>query len=180
MPIEIPTFRGEWSGLWSEAKTQSPQISALARYAHDHTPAAETLWSTISATRGVPFPAGNTATLYDLMLTYDEHSGAGNTGWPQLNDRGKLEEQNRQYVGYMQQAKKETDFLLDQGMQLLAQPSRDEARSRCRRVTCGHCSFTTRFPGGEMISFQSTLRPIRSEDRGDSQGGQQSGNTLRC
>ncbi|HLE63748.1 MAG TPA: hypothetical protein VI750_11430, partial [Pyrinomonadaceae bacterium] len=124
---QIPTFRGEWSGLWSEAKTQSPQISALARYAHDHTPAAETLWSAISATRGIPFPAGNTATLYDLMLTYDEHSGAGNTGWPQLNDRGKLEEQNRQYVGYMQQAQKEADFLLDQGMQLLAQPSRDEA-----------------------------------------------------
>ena len=124
---KIPTFRGEWSGLWSEAKTQSPQISALARYAHDHTPAAETLWSAISATRGIPFPAGNTATLYDLMLTYDEHSGAGNTGWPQLNDRGKLEEQNRQYVGYMQQAKKEAEFLLDQGMQVLAQPSRDEA-----------------------------------------------------
>jgi hypothetical protein len=25
---QIPTFRGEWSGLWSEAKTQSPKISA--------------------------------------------------------------------------------------------------------------------------------------------------------
>ena len=123
---QIPTFRGEWSGLWSEAKTMSPQISALARYAHDHTPAAETLWSAISATRGIPFPAGNTATLYDLMLTYDEHSGAGNTGWPQLNDRGKLEEQNRQYVDYMQKAKTEADYLLDEGMRLLAQPSRDE------------------------------------------------------
>jgi hypothetical protein len=122
----IPTFRGEWSGLWSEAKTMSPQISALARYAHNHTPAAETLWSIISATRGIPFPAGNTATLYDLMLTYDEHSGAGNTGWPQLNDRAKLEEQNRQYVGYMQKARTEVDFLLDEGLHLLAQPSRGE------------------------------------------------------
>jgi Glycosyl hydrolases family 38 N-terminal domain len=123
---QIPTYRGEWSGLWSEAKTSSPQISALARYAHDHTPAAETLWSAISATRGIPFPAGNTATLYDLMFTYDEHSGAGNTGWPQLNDRDKLDEQNRQYVGYMQRAKKEADILLNQGMQLLAQPARRE------------------------------------------------------
>lgn len=120
----IPTFRGEWSGLWSEAKTMSPQISALARYAHNHTPAAETLWSIISATRGIPFPAGNTATLYDLMLTYDEHSGAGNTGWPQLNDRAKLEEQNRQYVGYMEKAKTEVDYLFDEGLRLLAQPSR--------------------------------------------------------
>ena len=124
---QIPTFRGEWSGLWSEAKTQSPQISALARYAHDHTPAAETLWSAISATRGIPFPTGNIATLYDLMFTYDEHSGAGNTGWPGLNDRDKLDEQNQQYVSYMQRAKKEDDFVLDQGAQLLAQPTREEA-----------------------------------------------------
>ena len=122
----IPTFRGEWAGLWSEAKTMSPQISALARYVHNYTPAAETLWSVISTTRGIPFPAGNTATLYDLMLTYDEHSGAGNTGWPQLNDRGKLEEQNRQYVGYMEQAKTEVDHLFDEGVRLLAQPSRGE------------------------------------------------------
>jgi alpha-mannosidase len=123
---EIPTFRGEWSGLWSEAKTQSPQISALARYAHDHTPAAETLWSIISSTRGIPFPVGNMTGLYDLMLTYDEHSGAGNTGWPQLNERGKLDEQNKQYVGYMQRARAETDFMLDQGMRVLAEPERDD------------------------------------------------------
>lgn len=122
----IPTVRGEWSGLWSEAKTMSPQISAQARYVHNHTPAAETLWSIISATRGIPFPAGNTATLYDLMLTYDEHSGAGNTGWPQLNEREKLEEQNRQYVGYMQKARKEVDYLFDEGLRLLAQPARGE------------------------------------------------------
>jgi hypothetical protein len=123
----IPTFRGEWSGLWSEAKTMSPQISALARYVHNQTPAAETLWSIISTTRGIPFPAGNTATLYDLMLTYDEHSGAGNTGWPQLNDRAKLEEQNRQYVGYMEKAQREVDYLFDEGLRLLAQPSRGES-----------------------------------------------------
>jgi hypothetical protein len=52
---QISTYRGEWSGLWSEAKTQSPRISALARYAHDHTPAAETLWSAVSMTRKIPF-----------------------------------------------------------------------------------------------------------------------------
>ena len=28
---QIPTYKGEWSGLWSEAKTQSPRISAMAR-----------------------------------------------------------------------------------------------------------------------------------------------------
>jgi hypothetical protein len=124
---QIPTFRGEWSGLWSESKTQSPQISALARYSHDHMPVAETLWSAIAMTRGIPFPVGNASTLYDLMFTYDEHSGAGNTGWPQLNERRKLEEQNREYVNYMQQATDEVNTLLDRGMKVVAQPARDEA-----------------------------------------------------
>lgn len=121
---EISTYRGEWSGLWSEAKTQSPRISALARYAHDHTPAAETLWSGISMTRDIPAPVGNFASVYDLMLTYDEHSGAGNTGWPQLNSRAPLEEQNREYVRYMSDAKTEVDQLLKQGIDIIAQPSR--------------------------------------------------------
>ncbi|MGB7070306.1 MAG: hypothetical protein WBD22_12495 [Pyrinomonadaceae bacterium] len=120
----IPVHRGEWSGLWSEAKTQSPRVSALARYAHDHLPAAESLWSAIAMTRRIPAPVGNFSTVYDLMLTYDEHSGAGNNGWPQLNSRTPLEEQNRQYVDYMQSAKAETDLLLKQGIDVLAQSSR--------------------------------------------------------
>ncbi len=127
---QIPTFRGEWSGLWSEAKTQSPKISALARYAHDHTPAIETLWSAISMTRNIPFPVGNMTSIYDLMFTYDEHSGAGNNGWIQLNSRQPLEEQNRQYVRYMNTATGEIDFLLDQGLGVLAQPSRYDASVR--------------------------------------------------
>ena len=121
---QLPTFKGEWSGLWSESKTQSPQISALARYAHDHAPASETLWSGIAMTRRIPFPTGNFASVYDRMLTYDEHSGAGNTGWIQLNERRLLEEQNRQYVNFMQEANGELDFLLKQGIDALAQSSR--------------------------------------------------------
>src|SRR4029079_11531106 len=120
---QIPTYRGEWSGLWSEAKTQSPRISALARYTHDHTPAAESLWSAIAITKKIPFPVGNAAQLYDLMFTYDEHSGAGNTGWPQLNSAEPLAEQNRQYVGFMSKAKNEVDRLLDEGLSIIAQPS---------------------------------------------------------
>jgi hypothetical protein len=123
---QIPTFRGEWSGLWSEAKTQSPAISALARYAHDHTPAAEALWSGIAMRRNIPYPVGNFSSLYDLMFTYDEHSGAGNNGWVQLNSREPLEEQNRQYVRDMKLAEKEVDQMLGQGIGLLAQPSRYE------------------------------------------------------
>ncbi|MEW5978298.1 MAG: glycosyl hydrolase-related protein [Acidobacteriota bacterium] len=116
----IPTYRGEWSGLWSDAKTHSPQISALARRAHNRTLAAESLWSAITLRYGIPFPVGNIATLFDLMFTYDEHSGAGNSGWPQLNTRANLEEQNRQYVRDMKRSRSETDYLLESGMALLA------------------------------------------------------------
>lgn len=126
----LPTHRGEWSGLWSEAKTQSPRISALARYAHDHTPATETLWSAIAMTRRIPYPVGNFTSVYDLMLTYDEHSGAGNNGWIQLNSREPLEEQNRQYVRYMNAATEEIDGLLRQGLSVMAQPSRYDAQLR--------------------------------------------------
>ncbi len=121
---ELPTYSGEWSGLWSEAKTQSPKISALARFAHDHSPAAESLWSAISMTRSIPAPVGNFASIYDHIFTYDEHSGAGNNGWPQLNSREPLAEQNRQYVGYMKSAKSEIDELFGEGIEVLTQPTR--------------------------------------------------------
>ena len=121
---QIPTYKGEWSGLWSEAKTQSPLLSARGREAHDRAPASETLWSAISMTRKIPFPTGNETNIYDRMFTYDEHSGAGNTGWVQLNDREPLEEQNRQYVNFLNNAKGELDQLFDQGLKILAQPSR--------------------------------------------------------
>jgi hypothetical protein len=64
------------------------------------------------------------SSLYDWMFTYDEHSGAGNTGWIQLNDRGLLEEQNRQYVRYLTQAQQEVQNLFSRGLALAAQPSR--------------------------------------------------------
>lgn len=127
---QLETHRGEWSGLWSEAKTQSPQISALARYSHDHAPAAETLWSGLAMTRNIPYPVGNFLSVYDLILTYDEHSGAGNNGWIQLNGHEPLEEQNRQYVQYMNRSTSELDFMFGQGMKFIAQPSRYEAQIR--------------------------------------------------
>lgn len=127
---QLETHRGEWSGLWSESKTQSPQISALARYTHDHTPAAEMLWSGIALTRNYPYPVGNFNSIYDLIFTYDEHSGAGNNGWVQLNRREPLEEQNRQYVRYMNRSTRELDFMLKQGIEVIAQPSRYDSQIR--------------------------------------------------
>ena len=123
---QIPTYHGEWSGLWSEAKTMSPLFSAEARYGHDHAPAVETLWSFISMTRGIPFPTGNSSVIYDRLFTYDEHSGAGNTGWPQLNERAKLLEQNQEYSNYLKEARHEVDELFETGIEIAAQPRANE------------------------------------------------------
>lgn len=123
---QIPTFKGEWSGLWSESKTQSPQISASARYVHDHAPAAETMWSALSMSRKFTVPVGNVASIFELMLTYDEHSGAGNNGWPQLNSRKPLEDQNLQYVDFMKRAVSETDLLINDGLKAMSQANRHE------------------------------------------------------
>ena len=125
---QIPTFKGEWSGLWSEAKTASPRISAMARYTHDHAPAAETLWSAIAMTRKLPVPVGNLSEAFDLMFTYDEHSGAGNTGWPQLNSSEPLRQQNREYVDITSRAKQETEQLIATGINAVAEPTRWETQ----------------------------------------------------
>ena len=71
-------------------------------------------------TRSVPFPVGNFSEIYDLMFTYDEHSGAGNTGWPQLNSKQPLHDQNREYVEFTSKAKGETDKMLKQGVGVIA------------------------------------------------------------
>ncbi len=60
-------------------------------------------------TRQISFPVGNETNIYDRMFTYDEHSGAGNTGWVQLNYREPLEEQNREYVSFLSDAHNELE-----------------------------------------------------------------------
>jgi hypothetical protein len=170
----IPTYRGEWSGLWSEAKTQSPLISALARYTHEQTPAAESLWSAIAMTRGIPFPVGNLSSLYDWMLTYDEHSGAGNTGWIQLNDRLKLEEQNRQYVRYMKSAEREVDELFSRGLSLVSQPRtydpafHQQSRNDWNLLVYNGLSWTRR----DLVTLQSPAEHLKIVSIKDATNGQ--------
>ena len=80
-------------------------------------------------TRRIPFPVGNFSEIYDLMYTYDEHSGAGNTGWPQLNSSQPLEQQNREYVQFTSDAKTKTHRMIDSGLSIVAQPSKYDTLS---------------------------------------------------
>ena len=80
-------------------------------------------------TRRLPVPVGNFNEVYDLMFTYDEHSGAGNTGWPQLNSSEPLRQQNREYVEFTDTRRSARRMsCLQTGIGILADPSRFEER----------------------------------------------------
>ena len=72
-------------------------------------------------TRRLPVPVGNFSQVYDLMFTYDEHSGAGNNRLDRSSIAGEPLEgtEFREYVEFTHEAKAEkdeVDFMIDQGM----------------------------------------------------------------
>ena len=130
---EFPVYQGDWSGLWSEAKINSPGISATARWCYTHPPAAEILWTILDIAKGdfhpalqaalndpnlgewyrtwQYYPAGNFSACYYTLNKYAEHSGSGQTGWPGLMTRDQINEQNRQYVDYVPDTRKTVEDL---------------------------------------------------------------------
>jgi hypothetical protein len=56
------------------------------------------------------------------MFTYDEHSGAGNTGWPGINSREGIQRQNEEYVEELKAAQREERDLLSQFARVMATP----------------------------------------------------------
>lgn len=116
---KFPVYSGDWSGLWSEVKTNSPQISASIRWTQDHAPVAEMLWSLLTFREGTSFPAGNFESARLDVLKYDEHSGAAQVGWPKLMSRAEIDLQNKEYAHYALDAKTDVDNLIDDGMQAL-------------------------------------------------------------
>ncbi|HWR15723.1 MAG TPA: glycosyl hydrolase-related protein [Terriglobales bacterium] len=116
---DFKTYSGDWTGLWSEVKTNSPRISADARWAQDHTSAAETIWSLLSFKPGVSYPWGNFEETRINLLKYAEHSGSGQVGWPKLMTRAEVDQQNREYVEYARSARLDIGHLLDSGMMSL-------------------------------------------------------------
>ena len=102
---KFPTYAGDWSGLWSAVKTNSPKISANARWSQDNFTAAETLWTLLTFREATSFPAGNFEEARLKLLKYDEHSGAAQVGWPKLMTRTETDQQNREYADYTREAR---------------------------------------------------------------------------
>jgi hypothetical protein len=116
---KFPVYAGDYSGLWSEVKTNSPGVSARARWLHDHWPIAEMIWSLLTFRNFTSVPAGNLDQTLFQMFKYDEHSGAAQVGWPKLMTRAEVDEQNSQYVNYVESGKKDMQYLLGSGLQTL-------------------------------------------------------------
>ena len=116
---KFPSYEGDWSGLWSEVKLNSPVISAQARWLQDHAPVAELLWSLLTFRNFTSVPAGNLEDARIKLFKYDEHSGAAQVGWPKLMSRSEVDQQNREYVGYTNSGKEDISNLIDSGLQTL-------------------------------------------------------------
>jgi hypothetical protein len=116
---KFPSYAGDWSGLWSEVKLNSPVISAQARWLQDHAPVAELLWSLLTFRNFTSVPAGNLEDARIKLFKYDEHSGAAQVGWPKLMSRSEVDQQNREYVGYTNSGKEDISNLIDSGLQTL-------------------------------------------------------------
>jgi len=116
---KFPSYAGDWSGLWSEVKLNSPVISAQARWLQDHAPVAELLWSLLTFRNFTSLPAGNLEDTRIKLFKYDEHSGAAQVGWPKLMSRAEIDQQNREYVGYTNSGQEDIRNLIDSGLQTL-------------------------------------------------------------
>jgi alpha-mannosidase len=116
-----PTYRGDWSGLWSAVKLSSPAMSADARWLQDRLPQAETLWSLLDiAGISKTYPDKEIEHDYWKLFQYDEHNGAGQSGWPKVMTRAQVEEQNREYADDIRSARASVKTLLNSGLLQLA------------------------------------------------------------
>jgi hypothetical protein len=125
----FPTYAGDFSGLWSEVKTNSPGITADARWVQDYLPQAETLWSLLTFRSGMRFPADTIADAATKMLTYDEHSGAGQPGWPKVMTVAQVNQQNQEYATFAKTARTETRNMMMVGVERMFSAKSDPEKT---------------------------------------------------
>jgi hypothetical protein len=121
----FPTYSGDFSGLWSEVKTNSPGISADARWVQDYQPQAEALWSLLSFRAGTHYPQAQLEDAETKLLKYDEHSGAGQPGWPKMMTLAEVNKQNQEYSEYTRTARSTLRNLMAVGVQALTSVDTD-------------------------------------------------------
>lgn len=122
----FPIYSGDWTGLWSEVKTNSPVMSANARWAQDHFPVAELIDSIRVLNAGGDDAGRQITKITTELFKYDEHSGAGQYGWPKILTQDEVEEQNREYADYTSSAREQTQALITKGLIEILSEKHDE------------------------------------------------------
>jgi hypothetical protein len=122
----FPVYAGDWTGLWSEVKTNSPIMSANSRWAHDYFPVAEVIDSVRTLKTGRNHKGGEITRITTQLFKYDEHSGAGQYGWPTILTKDEVEEQNREYADYTSSAREQTQALISNGLIEVLSEKQDE------------------------------------------------------
>ncbi len=116
-----PVYKGDWSGLWTEVKVNSPAMSADARALQELLPQTETLWSLLAMKRpATKYPNDEIESDYAGLFEYDEHNGAGQGGWPKVLSRQEVLEQNQQYSDKLRGGRASAVALLNSGLEKLA------------------------------------------------------------
>lgn len=132
---DAPTYKGDWSGLWSEVKLNSAAMSADARALQGELPETETLWSVLTMERlAAKYPNEEIGSDYTDLFEYDEHNGAGQGGWPKVLSRAEVLEQNREYSEELRTARSSAAMLLHSGFEKLASASGQHSGKRALLV----------------------------------------------
>jgi alpha-mannosidase len=95
----IPTESGNWTSRWDTHAIKEPQAQKIAKKAQDTVPAAEKMWAIASVLGLGSYPHVEFDNAWDMILTVDEHTGAGGGGrgfWTQA----EVNENNEHQWGF--------------------------------------------------------------------------------
>lgn len=93
---QIPVKSGNWTTRWDTGQILEPQSEKIVKNAQDLTLAGEKMWSIASLFELGTYPHTEFDNAWDMMLTVDEHSGAGPC-WPGYWTQQEVNESNQQY-----------------------------------------------------------------------------------
>jgi len=93
----FPTYGGDASGFWEDVTTVTPASTARVRRTRSALPSLESLWSMLLVATGVPYPAEDFRTAWNLSMVFDEHSSGG-YGWPGLLTEPEIRRENMEFV----------------------------------------------------------------------------------
>ncbi|MEI7634038.1 MAG: hypothetical protein WCK47_07135 [bacterium] len=125
---QIAVQTGNWTTIWDTCQQIEPQGDKIIKNAHDLVPSAEKMWSfaTTLGIKSYPFSQFNSA--WDMILTLDEHSGAGGC-WDGYWTQAQVDQNNQEFRNFTLSAQTYTSDTLETARQYLlgaaASPAQD-------------------------------------------------------